>query len=339
MTIRHRGNAWLADFMVSRKRVRETFGTYAEASTFEADYRHAIKTGRPVPQRKNGRTETGGKLETLGKLYDHVCITHWQRMKGSSAAVIYSSQIVQIMGRDKPVIEITKLDLQECCTHFFDQGNSVATVNRKMAAISKMLTEAVEHGVIPKKPGIPKGKELAQEIRFLTVEEERRLISTARHLGLAEWEPFIVLAIDTGMRLGELLRVSWGHLSPEWKSVHIWQAKSNKPRTVLLTQRARDALKAMQDAYPDSLGPFYHWRHDGTLRRSYRDQWDLLCRQAGIEKRIHDLRHTCASRLVQRGVDLLRVKDWLGHSEISTTLRYAHLAPNDLDVCRKALEL
>jgi integrase len=337
MTVRKRGSAYLADFMVKGKRYRETFDTYKEAEDFEADVRHAIKLGRPLPQVKNKRTETGGKLATLGKLYDHVCVTHWERMKGSSAAMIYARQVMDILGRDKPVIEITKLDLQDCCTRFFDDGNTVATVNRKMAAVSKMLTEAVEHGVIPKKPGIPKGKELTQEIRFLTVEEERRLLASAEHLGMADWCAFIPLATDTGMRLGELLRVSWDHLSPDWQSVHIWQAKSNKPRTVPLTTRARGALKFMHRE--GTGGPFFHWRHDGILRRSYRDQWETICHHAQVEKRIHDLRHTCASRLVQRGVDLLRVKDWLGHSEISTTLRYAHLAPNDLDVCRKALEL
>lgn len=329
----------MADFMVAGTRYRETFDTLEQAEKWEADTRHALKFGKPLPPVSNGRSETGGRLETLGKLRDHVVKHTWAKAKGSQSQIVYSKQLVDHLGAETLVADVTKFMLQEACEHFLSEGNTIATVNRKMSCMSKMLTEAVEHGVIQKKPGIPKGKELNIEIRFLTPDEEQRLIERFSHVGLQDWAAFVEIGIDTGMRLGEMMRLRWDHLGPQWDIMHIWETKTNQPRSLFATARVKRNLQALQDRYPMSQGPFFHFRKDNALRRNLRDQWDQVTGQVHVEKRIHDLRHTCASRLVQKGVDLLRVKQWMGHSDITTTLRYAHLAPNDLEVCRKALEL
>ena len=69
--------------------------------------------------------------------------------------------------------------------------------------------------------------------------------------------------------------------------------------------------------------------------------WDRLRTHMELEDDpqfvLHMLRHTCASRMVQGGVDLRRIQQWMGHKSITTTLRYAHLAPKDLDLAAAAL--
>ena len=336
MAVRQKGRRFMTDVMVHGVRYRASFASRTEAEQYERDIAHAVASGRDIPQPKTTRTSTGGNLDTLGRLFEHVRRTHWHKMSGSSGAISCARHVVKVIGPNTPVADITKLTLQEACSVFFDQGNSVATVNRKMAAASKMLSEALELGIIDRKPSIPKGKEMNIEIRYLTEDDEDQLVTAFKQLGLAHWADFTVVAIDTGMRLGEMLRLRWNHVQGD--IVHVWQTKANKPRSIPLTRRALEALERLQERHPDLAGPFATWKDTGGLKRPLRNEWDVGMKVTGLDRRIHDLRHTCASRLVQRGVDLLRVKDYLGHSNIQTTLRYAHLAPTSLRSCRDVLD-
>ena len=113
-----------------------------------------------------------------------------------------------------------------------------------------------------------------------------------------------------------------------------WITKSGKSRSVPLTDRAAQALDLAR-AFSGS-GPF-----STVSYPNFKDNWN----RARKENRFaddthmvpHILRHTCASRLVQAGIDLRRVQTFLGHQTIQMTLRYAHLATNDLDQCAIAL--
>lgn len=84
-------------------------------------------------------------------------------------------------------------------------------------------------------------------------------------------------------------------------------------------------------------GPFA-----GILQHKYRAVWNEAKASIGLgtdeDVVPHVLRHTCASRLVQGGIDIRRVQTWLGHQTLTMTMRYAHLATNDLDVCVPILE-
>lgn len=339
MTVRPKGKRWQVDRMLGGRRYRETFKTEAEAEQYERDLVHAIESGKPVPKAKTGRTNTGGSIDTLGKLYKHVKRTHWDHMPGSRGTLVFAREVVGMLGEELPVASIDKATVQIMCQRCFDErDNSVATVNRKVSALSRMLTEAVEHGVIARKPVMPRYKEQNVAVKYLTEDVEKRLVTAFQQLGYPHWQHFVPLAIDTGMRLGELLRLRWDHISPDGTIIHIWRTKANRPRSVPLTRRAREALDSMRNVDSVSLGPFVAWAKGADLKRTYRAQWDAACRVAGIQHGIHDLRHTCASRLVQRGIDLLRVKEYLGHSDVKTTLRYAHLAPNNLNACMEALD-
>lgn len=341
MAIRQRGRTFMADLMINKVRYRETFGTYEEAEKWEMEVRHSLKYGKELPAVKSKRANNSVQgIDTLGQLFDYVCRVHWERQaNGGQTQIIAGRQIVQRLGKNKRVSEINRADLDALHSHFLERGNKPSTVNRKMAAMRKMLNVAVDHGVILKAPKVPKQRLAQDEVRFFTLSEEARIIERAKNLGLDDWSDFIQLAVDTGCRLGELLKMKWHNLSPELDKVHIWHTKSGKPRTIPLTARAQGVLKRRLEAFGDEAGPFVMWSTNGrTLVTTRRRQWGTLTQASGLQKRIHDLRHTCASRLVQRGVDLLRVKDWMGHTKIETTLIYAHLTPSNLELCRKALE-
>ena len=212
-----------------------------------------------------------------------------------------------------------------------ERGNSNATINRKMAALSKLLRKAYKMGNIHSLPEFRRQKERAGRIRFLEQEEEARLFAAIRARD-EDCYRLSVFLVDTGCRLGEAIGLIWNDI--QVPRVSFWITKSGRSRTVPLTGRAIETLKVEG---PRKKGPFAMLNQAG-----YRAVWNDAKAAVGLgtDTQVvpHILRHTCASRLVQGGIDIRRVQMWLGHQTLSMTMRYAHLATNDLDSCVVVLE-
>ena len=212
-----------------------------------------------------------------------------------------------------------------------ERGNSNATINRKMAALSKLLRKASKMGDIHSLPEFRRQKERSGRIRFLEIEEEERLFAEIRLRSEHYWQLSVFL-VDTGARLGEAIGLHWNDIHDG--AVTFWLTKSGRSRTVPLTQRVRDVLKSMGRT---RSGPFA-----GIKQYQFRQVWHEARADIGLAGDVelvpHSLRHTCASRLVRGGVDIRRVQMWLGHQTLQMTMRYSHLATHDLDVCVPILE-
>lgn len=211
------------------------------------------------------------------------------------------------------------------------RGNGNATINRKMAALSKLLRKAFKMGDITALPEFQRHKEKAGRIRFLGPDEERRLFEAiSRRSEL--YGRFCAFLVDTGARRSEGLNLLWTDITND--RVTFWITKSGRSRSVPLTLRAKEAANASDRRKP---GPFVD-----IDRQSFRRAWIAAKKEIGLgddpDVVPHVLRHTCASRLVQGGIDIRRVQTWLGHQTLQMTMRYAHLASHDLDVCVPVLE-
>ncbi|MCT7375998.1 tyrosine-type recombinase/integrase [Chelativorans salis] len=212
------------------------------------------------------------------------------------------------------------------------RGNSNATINRKMAALSKLLRKAYKMGCIHSLPEFRRQKERAGRIRFLDMEEEKRLFAAIRTRSEDAYR-LCVFLVDTGCRLGEALGLTWNDVQGGRAS--FWITKSARSRTVPMTARAQSAVKIPKNGHK---GPF------AMLQQApFRAIWNEAKAEVGLGSDTqvvpHVLRHTCASRLVQGGIDMRRVQMWLGHQTLQMTMRYAHLATSDLDPCVDVLEL
>lgn len=136
--------------------------------------------------------------------------------------------------------------------------------------------------------------------------------------------PVVLLAMNTGLRRGELLSLRWSDIDLEARvlTVRAENAKSGRQRHVPLNSEAIKAIKT------------WSMRNNGREVFGVADvktAWAALVQAAGLENfRFHDLRHHFASKLVMSGVDLNTVRELLGHSDIKMTLRYSHLAPDHL---------
>ncbi len=213
------------------------------------------------------------------------------------------------------------------------RGNSNATINRKMAALSKLLRKAYKMGDIHSLPEFRRQKERAGRIRFLERDEEARLFAAIRSRSEDAYRLSVFL-VDTGCRLGEALGLIWNDIQTH--RVSFWITKSGRSRTIPLTDRARASVTVSAEGRR-LKGPFAMLNQP-----QYRAIWNDAKMEVGLgaDTQVvpHILRHTCASRLVQGGIDIRRVQMWLGHQTLQMTMRYAHLATHDLDGCVTVLE-
>ncbi|AIK68482.1 putative integrase [Mesorhizobium phage vB_MloP_Lo5R7ANS] len=337
MAVRKRGDAYMADFMVAGIRYRETFDSEAEAEAYELETRAALVRGSPVQPPKNGRTETGSSLHTLGTLFDYVKTNHWEnnpKIKAPQTAIASAREVVEFFGRNTPVQDLTQDEMKRLARHVVESGRSFATADRKLAALSKMLRFAVERGVIPRVPKVPLYREDNERLRFLTKDEAQKLLKLWRDWHQPDAHAFTVFALHTGARVGAIMDLRWNAFGPGFNTVlFLGGDKKSKPRTLPMSKAAKEAVIAMQRARPDSRGPFQHLKGSDGKARHLRDLWDEMQKTLGWDDVVvHTLRHTCASWLVQNGVDLKRIQTWLGHKRIETTLKYAKLATGDLDL-------
>ena len=337
MTVKPRGKAFYASFMVKGVRYRATFSTYDGATRWEEDVRHALRTGRPVPSpnpQKHYFPDGSGTVSTVGKLYRYSMQHHFSKLPRSyKTAMMNGQSIVNFFGEDHLITEINRKAVDDFVSHLdHEVGNSPATINRKLAALSKMLKIAKDLDELDKLPRIPRFKETARKTRFVDPVEEKQLIDTLISYDDQELADLVAFAIDTGARQSEIFKSPWDWFNREGTRWTIWLNKADHDRTQPLAAMRRAIIKRRRAL--GLSGPFYRMNPASVKYRLERAMGHLDINDVTF----HTFRHTCASRLVQRGVDLRRVQTWMGHKAIATTIRYAQLAPRDLDDALVALE-
>ena len=232
-------------------------------------------------------------------------------------------------------------------------GMKGSTINRELSLLSvaiKYVNSELDWEI----PNIAIGrrqKESPGRVRWITRAEAASLMQAARGLEKAPYlEDFILLGLNTGMRKHEMLfgKVAGETVGLEWNRVDLQEGliylrdihqKNGKAGSVPLNQQARAAIlsRARFRAEHCPSSPWVFCNKAGEPVRSVRESFQKACDIAGISDFTpHDLRHTCASWLVQLGVPLTHVMELMRHADIQTTMRYAHLAPEN---SRAAVEL
>lgn len=238
----------------------------------------------------------------------------------------FAGQIVNDMGGQS---------IRDYITARTQDGASAATVNRELAALSAAINwcnTELEWGL----PNAVKGRTMKEpegRVRWITRAEVDALCRAARDgRNGALLEDFVRLAVNTGCRKEELLGMEWRRVDLHNRLLYLEgeHTKAGKRRSIPLNQGALSALLGRQ-AFKAEHCPASPWvfaRADGERAVSIRVGFENACKRAGItDFVIHDLRHTCAAHLISAGVALAEVRDLLGHSTITMTERYAHLAP------------
>ena len=231
---------------------------------------------------------------------------------------------------DYQLSDINAWEIEKWRNKRLSDGVKPATTNRQINTIKGCLSRAVEWGAIDSHD-LSKVKTLTvdnSKVRYLSKDEEARLRENLQTCDTDFLEVIVILALNTGMRKGELLSLDWNHVNFDNKilTVDFQNAKSGNTRHLPLNTQAFNALKLWQQE-TDGIGFVFKDKNNAQLK-DFPYVWGALLDEAQITNfRFHDLRHHFASKLVMSSVDLNTVRELLGHSDLKMTLRYAHLAP------------
>lgn len=225
---------------------------------------------------------------------------------------------------DKPINEIGSEDVQMMKSILLKEGKSLSTINRYMSRLKTILMMGmVRWGILSQLPYIPLSKEKTGRIMVISKDDEMAVINLLVEWGECKMADLIAVLADTGMRLSEALELKRTNVNFSKNLIHVLENKTDLPRSIPMTKRVIDTLT--KEEYQGQTMYFYSLNYN---RVQY--LWNKVRVALGItdeEFVIHALRHTYASRLVQSGYDLYKVKTLLGHSSIKMTERYAHLLP------------
>jgi site-specific recombinase XerD len=207
-------------------------------------------------------------------------------------------------------------------------GKSPQTVKHEMNCLSHAFNLAVrEWNWIDYNPclRVQKPKVNNQILRWLTDDEEKRLLNASNAYLNGQLPAIITLAIHTGMRQGEILSLKWENVDMFKRAITIMQSKTKEPKTIPLNDTGFNML--LNKGKVVSMSGYVFATQNGTqiLNTNLQREFSKVVEKAKMtDFRFHDLRHTFATRLVQSGVDLYSVAKLLGHKDIKTTQRYAH---------------
>ncbi|MBA3767318.1 MAG: site-specific integrase [Acidobacteria bacterium] len=332
MTVRKRGSRWWFDFRLQGTRHRGPIAearTKAQAEQAEAKIRTEFYEGR------YGRTRLTPKLtEWIGETYLPWAQSNkrsWYDDELIAKTICAYFKDMRLGDVNSLHVEKFKRDRRETPTK---QGSprQPATVNRELAVLSKVFQLAVDAGQIESNP-CQRVKRLRHDnsrTRFLSKEEEARLLEQL--MGKEPLRSIVVLALNTGMRRGEILSLRWGDVDLQRRLIHVKQTKTARNRTVPVN---RDAYEMLSSQLHESELVFVS-RRTGRQLVEIKKGFTAACGRANIHDfHFHDLRHTAASRLAETGADITTIAEILGHSSLSMTKRYTH---SNEDRKRRALD-
>jgi len=166
--------------------------------------------------------------------------------------------------------------------------------------------------------------------RFLSIDQECELLKKAYRCDYILYLKIIV-AIRSGMRLSEIIRMQWEHIDFDRNIIIVPKSMNGRPRAIPLHKTLRKRLLKIKKTswlvFP-KLHPNIWCRH---LKKIKSNVFTENMSANAVGRGWHLFRHTFAFRLVQAGVDIFKVSKWLGHTSVTTTMIYAHLAPNNYD--------
>jgi len=323
---------------LTRHREQSTLWTKRDAKQREREIRNQITSGT-----YKGKEERK-QIPTLEKFSEEF-MKNYAAVNNKPSEVLskqsrLDNHLIPKFGR----VRIDEIKAREVADFRSDlllkQNLKPGTVNNILTVLKKMLDYAAEMEIIEKVPRIKLLPVDKPDFDFFTFDEAKRLLEAAKYN--QEWYDMIYFAIRTGLRYGELCELRWKDIDLVEGTMRVSRnftkgsvvTRKNRDaytvplsdETVRLLKRHRHLKGELVFSKPDG-GRHIHRRFDVALRR--------ICRKAGLrEVGPHVLRHTFGSHLAMKGVPLLWIKELMGHKDINSTLKYAHLMP---DVKREAI--
>lgn len=336
--IRARGDKFFVDVTLQGQRRTATCKTLAEAVVAQEQLRTELELGSPSTKRRaNARSWT--LREALNKTCAIPAKEGWKGAKGAVTQIINVEDAIAFIGEEVTVDQIDRTMIDAWLNDCEERGNSGATLNRKLSAISKVLKIAVAFGGLEAMPHMPRQRtERVSRVRQLTRTEEETLLQQIALHGSQDHADAVAVLIDTGLRCSELWNVRSSDLNFDTRVLLVYGAddvgtKNGTVRSVVMTKRVLEIMSRRSDMV---MHPFPY--NNPWIRHAWDKARAAMGLAADADFTPHVCRHTCCSRLVSKGIPLPNVQKWMGHKALATTLRYSHMLPTDLLHMVDALE-
>lgn len=222
-----------------------------------------------------------------------------------------------INDENKYIDDVTEEEIEKYKIHR-GKSVSISTITRELTSLKHFFSMAERWNKTKtnpaknvKKPGEPPGR-----VRYLTKDEIPRLLSECKKLSYLHL--FVVIALHTGMRKGEILGLKWEDIDFDNELIHLRDSKSVERADIIMNSVVKRYMEGFTSD-GENIFPV------DDLKRSFKG---ALNRAKIKNFRIHDLRHTFASHLAMSGTPLATLKELMRHKDIKMTLRYAHLSPS-----------
>lgn len=313
-----------------------------------------IKSSRTSNKRTAERMERAWKDEVhaMNEMGERPRITLAKALEGyadarkNTGSADYARRNVSMLNQKFPthlhIDEIQQWHLGKFKALREEEGCKPQTIKHNFQAIRSACVWAKENGYQFKVLEYPKLKIDNKRLRFLSAEEERRLLKELDPTRPMRNRPdypersveerrkhhdnydLVVLLLDTGARYGEIAKIKWDQINLDQKLINLWRPKVKNESIIYMTSRVYQILKRR---FQEKRNEYVFANEKGTGPRNHATSGiKAALERASIDEfTIHDFRHTCASRLVQNGMNLYEVASILGHADVQTTQRYAHL--------------
>lgn len=325
-SVRKHGDKWQARVQ------RKGHASLAKSFNTKAD---AIKWARNVESQHDlGILATRRTMPRLMPMVDRYVEEVTPNKKGQSQERYRANQFRKTKLADMAMDKITG----EVVAQYRDERLkevSQNTVRLELAFLSVVFEQCrKEWGLAVSNPvrqiRIPKPGKPRQ--RRLEAGEEEALLQACRESRAHYLQTFVILAIETGMRFGELASVTWENVNLDKRTIYLPDTKNGSPRTVPLSTRALNVIQTQ----PRSIYGRLFSAKPGSIRSAFlialkkaqisqHDSKDFL-----RELRFHDLRHEAVTRLFEKGLNPIEVGMVSGHKTLSMLQRYTHLRPEGL---------
>ena len=273
------------------------------------------------------------KMPTLSEATKVVYRRRKNGTKSAANFLIGMKHNIKALG-DLPVNKITRPLVNKMMDYHKEKlKNSNAVINQKMGYLRVVLSEMEEDGFI-EMIKMPKPRPTKNsKVHYLTEDMEKELLDylySRQNPNTYMAAEIVKCLIDLGCRVNELMNLEFRFVDFENNQINFIDRKNDQAVAVPMTDRVQKIMKKCfsYGARPTEkvfCGVNYAWLNN---------IWQKARKDLGYADKkfytIHLCRHTCGSRLAQRGVPILLIKDWLGHEDIENTMIYAHLQPKAL---------
>ncbi len=331
MSVRKIRNTWWVDFRFERNRYRKKSPTNSRegAKDYEALLRQKLSRGEKLEEEKTESKESFAKF--VRTWFDVYVKSNNKHSEIISKESILRVHLIPFFGKT-PLEKIDTQMIERYKREKIKTRICNKTINNHLAVMRKCLETAWEWKILKDTPKIKLLKTPPQKFDYLSESECQMLLANTS----GDLHDMILIGLNAGLRFGEIIALSWQDIDLNRKVLSVNKSiakgklgstKSNRDRFIPMSEQLcemfQGRIRKNELVFCENEKPLNQIKYCKLLYKA--------CRASNLrEIGWHVLRHTFASHLAQKNISIKAIQELLGHSDIKTTMRYAHLNPSEL---------